>query len=154
MIGKTLLTGIIILSMSLFFGCADDTGVDVGQIEDAMHEQQDALDDYSTDDVIVDDGNLNGAITDGDEDVIIDDGIHDPAREPLMTGLYEYNGQIDSNSIEVKTVNDTQEYRVFRFSEDFKDTFDGYSLENGNFIFVEYEIDATGAKIIHSLRKE
>ncbi len=64
-----------------------------------------------------------------------------------------YNGQIDSNSIEIKLsgVPEGIEPQAFRLSESIKETFDTYQFKTGDTLKFSYSVNEHGQNIISEL---
>ncbi|MGI6119894.1 MAG: hypothetical protein ACOYIB_04865 [Desulfosporosinus sp.] len=77
----------------------------------------------------------------------------DSNETKVKTDSGRYNGQIDSNSIEIKIsgVPDKMEPRVFRLSEPLKEKFNEYKLNSGDTIKFNYIVNEYGQTIITDL---
>lgn len=71
----------------------------------------------------------------------------------VKTDSGRYNGQIDSNSIEIKIsgVPEGMEPQAFRLSEPIKEMFDTYKLNVGDTIKLNYSVNEHGQNIILEL---
>ena len=68
----------------------------------------------------------------------------------------QYMGQIDSNSIEVRIVGiqpEEEAFKAFRLSDEVKENFDGYSLNENDFIILKYKIDNNGVGVIYEIQR-
>ena len=68
----------------------------------------------------------------------------------------QYTGQIDSNSIEVRIVGiqpEEEAFKAFRLSEEIKENFDSYSLNENDFIILKYKIDNNGVGVIYDIQR-
>lgn len=68
----------------------------------------------------------------------------------VKVGTGRYNGQIDSNSIEIK-LSGTPEPQAFRFNEPIRAKFDTYKLNVGDTVKVNYLVNEYGQNIILEL---
>lgn len=68
----------------------------------------------------------------------------------VKVGTGRYNGQIDSNSIEIK-LSGAPEPQAFRFSEPIRAIFDTYKLNVGDTVKVNYLVNEHGQNIILEL---
>lgn len=76
-----------------------------------------------------------------------------PSQTETKTDTGRYNGQIDSNSIEVKLsgVPEEMDPQVYRLSETLKEKFDTYKLNTGETIKFKYIINGHGQKVLVDL---
>lgn len=73
----------------------------------------------------------------------------------LLEGAGRYEGQADSNFIEVTLVDDsgTESQRVFQLNDALKETFDGLKLQTGDSVRFTYEEREGQNPLLHSLKK-
>lgn len=106
--------------------------------ENQMHEQEN--------------GNAEG-ISEENQTTVEEDTYKDEQME-IIEG--KYVGQIDSNSIEVK-IKDPQSseyiFKSFRLSNEVKEKFSTYSLDEGDNVRIKYNIEQNEASIIYQIDK-
>lgn len=73
----------------------------------------------------------------------------------FKTDVVKYVGQIDSNSIEVIITNSNKKEvpKVFRFSEELREKFEQYNLQEGDKVKLYYKVNKNNQNVLYKIEK-